>query len=272
MPSYLYADLAPCSVKPNTPESGVAKNGLFAAPMRYFRAMFVVTPSTMLNRAALETRQVPKRMLGRIAVLPRAGASGRIWLRLIFEMQLLRFLIPLIPFVLAMVIWPHLALPISQAPVPMMLAIGFVEMRVLAISPEARKRLISEDAVARGLDALRFNARGVLTRIAARREMQVGELSLVIEQSELARVPPLTLVSVQRAAPEPEVLDLSSADRALIEAGLFDDDLTAARLHQISLATKENLHMVTLDTAAISAHARMAALMDTAAPPQGVAT
>ncbi len=243
------------------------------AQLLYLCAMFVVTPSTMLNRAALETRQVPKRMLGRIAVLPRAGASGRLWLRLIFEMQLLRFLIPLIPFVLAMVIWPHLALPISQAPVPMMLVIGFVEMRVLAISPEARKTLISEAEIARGQDALRFNARRVLTKIAARNEMKTGELSLVVEQSELARVPPLTLVSVQQSHPEPEVLDLSAEDRALLEQELFDADLTEGLLHRISLAGRENLHMVTLDVATISAHARLSALIgDTATTPQALTT
>jgi hypothetical protein len=66
-------------------------------------------------------------------------------------------------------------------------------------------------------------------------------------------------------------MDLTPEDRAVIEAGLFDGDLTEALLHRISLATKENLHMITLDTAAISAHARMAALMEAEAPPQAVA-
>lgn len=214
----------------------------------------------MMNRAALETRQVPKRMLGRIAVLPRAGASPRLWLRLLFEMQLLRFLIPLTPFVAAMLIWPHLALPISQAPIPMMLAVGFVEMKVLALTPAARRALICEQDAARGLDALRFNARRVLTRIAAQRGMQEGEIALVIEQSELARVPPLTLVSLQRAAPDPEVLDLAAEERDLIAAELFTGDLSEKLLHRISLARSENLHAVNLDVTTISAHARMSAL------------
>ena len=234
--------------------------------------MFIVTPSTMLNRAALETRNIPKRMLGRIAVLPRAGASVRLWLRLLFEMQLLRFLLPLIPFVLAMLIWPHLALPISQAPVPMLLVIGFVEMKVLAMSPDARRALIGADDIARGLDALRFNARRALTQLAARHDWQSGEITLVVEQSELARVSPLTLVSVQRDAPTPEVMDLSAADRALVEATVFDADLTEPLLHRISLAKGENLHAITLDVATISAHARMSALLDAAPAPQVAAT
>lgn len=226
----------------------------------------------MLNRAALETRQIPKRMLGRIAVLPRAGASGKLWLRLLFEMQLLRFLIPLIPFVLAMLIWPHLALPISQAPVPMMLVIGFVEMRVLAMSLEARRKLASEDEIARTLDALRFNARRTLTQIAAQNDLQTGELMLVVEQSELARVPPLTLVSVQRDQPGPEVIDLSAEDRAVLTGGLFDDSFTERDLHRATLAKGENLHTITLDVSTISAHARMAALMDATPAPQVAAT
>jgi hypothetical protein len=234
--------------------------------------MFVVTPSTMLNPAALETRAVPKRMLGRITVLPRAGASPGLWLRLLLEMQLLRFFLPLLPFVIAMLIWPHLALPIGQAPIPMMLLIGVVEMKVLALSPDARKALLTDDEKAATRDALRFNARRVLTRIAARQEMQDGEVTLVVEQSELARMTPLTLVSVQRAHPEPEVLDLAPEDRKLLETELFDEGLSERSLHRLTLAQGENLHQVTLDVATISAHARMSALMQsTSATPVAAA-
>jgi hypothetical protein len=51
---------------------------------------------------------------------------------------------------------------------------------------------------------------------------------LVAEQSELARVTPLTLVSVQSAVPEPHVLDLDAEDRAILQDTLFDADLTEA--------------------------------------------
>ncbi len=226
-----------------------------------FLPMFVVSPSTMANSAALETRTVPKRMLGRIAVIPRRGAGLRLWLRLILEFQLLRFLIPLLPFVAAMLIWPHLALPISQAPVPMLLVIGVVEMRVLALTPDARKRLLSEDKAAQTLDALTFNARGILTKLAAARDLQTGELTLVVEQSELARVPPLTLVSLQQAEPDPLVLDLSAQEREMVAAELFSDGFTEADLHKASLRVNQNLHDVTLDVASISAHARMSAML-----------
>ena len=93
--------------------------------------MFIVTPTTLLNSAALETRQVPKRMLGRIAVIPRRGASLGLCARLLFETQILRYLLPLVPFVIAMLVWPRLALPIAQAPVPKVLVIALVEMKVL---------------------------------------------------------------------------------------------------------------------------------------------
>lgn len=224
--------------------------------------MFIVCPSTLLTPASLETKAIPKRMLGRILVAPRRGASARTVLRLIFEMQALRFMLPLTPFAVAMVIWPELALPIAQAPIVMLLLIGFIEMRVLALTPERRKTIISDADMARTLDALRFNALRILTRIAALRDMQSGELSLVIEQSELARIPPLTLVSLQTDEPDPTVLDLTEAERDLLAAELFAEDLTEADLHRVSLREAKNLRAITLDTRAVSAHARMAAVLD----------
>lgn len=230
--------------------------------------MFIVSPGTVLNDGALEMRNAPKRMIGRIAILPRRGASFRTVMRIVFEIQLLRYLLPLLPLVVAMLIWPSLALPIAQAPLPMFLIIILFEMRVLAYKKEARPGLIDDDDMARGLDAFRFNAGRILTRIAAMRNLTEGEILLVVEQSELARVPPLTLVSVQEARPDAQVLDLSEEERALIEEGLFDDQLTEKRLHLIALRESENLRTVALDVATISAHARMAALTEGApAPP-----
>ncbi len=224
--------------------------------------MFIVCPSTMLNRAALETRSVPKRMIGRISVLPRRDASPNLLLRLLFEMQVLRYLGALMPFVVAMLVWPELALPISQAPIPMLFLIYFVETRVFNMSKDKRESLIEDAEMDRVLDALQFNARKLLTRIAARKGVQNGRMHLVVEQSELARVPVLTLVSVQLDAETRDVLDLDPRDRADIKETLFNDRVTEDRLHQVTLRTQKNLHSIAIDTSEISAHARMAALMD----------
>ncbi len=223
--------------------------------------MLIVSPTTVLNRSALETVSVPKRMLGRITILPRGGARPAVILRLIFEVQILRYLMALAPFVFAMLIWPHLALPISQAPIPMLIVIAVVETKVFTVRPDARAQLISDDDMARQLDALRFNGLRMLTRIAARHRIVQGNLHLVVEQSEIARVPPLTLVSVQRGGPAPEVLPLDVADLAMLRDGLFDETLTERSLHLVSLRENRNLHETVLDTASVPAHARMAALM-----------
>lgn len=233
--------------------------------------MFIVCPSTVWNSAALETRSVPKRMIGRIAILPRAGVSGHTIARLIFEVQVLRFFIALAPFIIAMLIWPHLALPISQAPIPMLFLIYFVETRVLNMPKEKRAALIDEDDMQRTLDALDFNARRLLTRIGARQDLTEGMLHLVIEQSEMARVPPLTLVSVQIDGAETRVLDLDATDRALIDEMLFDESLTPAQVHLVTLRQNQNLRSVAIDLRDISAHARMAAKVASTPQMAGVA-
>ncbi|MGA9254001.1 MAG: hypothetical protein WBV71_16305 [Roseobacter sp.] len=229
--------------------------------------MFIVSPSTILNSRALETRGVPKRIIGRISLFPRQGATGRLVLRLLFEVQVLRFFVALMPFVVAMFVWPHLALPISQAPIPMLFLIFFVETRVFNMSKEKRQALMTDAEMESTLDALEFNARRVLTRIAARKGLQSGEVHLVIEQSELGRVPVLTLVSVQLAGSDPQVLELDETERRMIDEGLFDDGLTEESLHLVTLRQSKNLRSVIIDASEISAHARMAALMDTKTPP-----
>lgn len=223
--------------------------------------MFVVTPSTLWNAQALQMQLAPKRMLRRITMLPRGRVSAGLLLRLIFEVQILRYLIPLLPFIIAMFVWPDLALPISQAPVPMMLVIAFFETRVLSIKRENREKLISDAEMARGEDALRFNATRLLRQIAAARGLETEKIMLVLEQSTMARVPPLTLVSVQEAEPEPRVLDLAPEEKRLIEDDLFDATFTEALLHRITLRQNENLRHVAFDASTLSAHARMAALM-----------
>ncbi|MGA9435258.1 MAG: hypothetical protein WBV62_13580, partial [Roseobacter sp.] len=155
-------------------------------------------------------------------------------MRLLFEVQVLRFFVALMPFVVAMFVWPHLALPISQAPIPMLFLIFFVETRVFNMSKEKRQALMTDAEMESTLDALEFNARRVLTRIAARKGLQSGEVHLVIEQSELGRVPVLTLVSVQLAGSDPQVLDLDETERRMIDEGLFDDGLTEESLHLVT--------------------------------------
>ena len=183
-------------------------------------------------------------------------------MRLIFEVQVLRYVLPLVPFVIAMFVWPDLALPIAQAPILMMMVIAFCEMRLLAVGRDEREKLISDSEMASTLDALRFNATRLLTRLAARRGLTSGDLLLVIEQSQLARIAPLTLVSIQQREPAPMVLTLDAEERRMIRDGLFDDQLTERKLHLVGLRENETLRAISLDTATISAHARMTALLD----------
>ncbi|MFK7764959.1 MAG: hypothetical protein AB8B62_16975 [Roseobacter sp.] len=188
---------------------------------------------------------------------------------------MLRYLGALMPFVLAILIWPEFALPISQAPIPMLFLIYFVETRILNVPKEKRADLIEDAEMDRVLDALQFNARKLLTRIAARKKLENGQLYLVLEQSELARVPVLTLVSVQLDAETRAVLDLDPRSRADIANTLFDTRITEERLHKISLRTQKNLRSIAIDVADISAHARMAAQMEEnahALPAAGVTT
>ena len=227
--------------------------------------MFVVTPDTVWTPKALQTKTVPKRMLGRIAVLPRRGGRPGLWARLMFEVQVLRFTTALAPFVVAMVMWPEFALPIAQAPLAMILVIGFVEMWVLAVPKEKRAALIPEDAAAQGLDTLRFQSRAVLVRITADLGLNDGELSLVVEQSGIARVVPLTLVSVQQGGARPRLLSLSADHIALLHNALFTDDFTERRLHTINLRENTFIRTTTLEARSVSAHARMAALTRPAA-------
>jgi hypothetical protein len=224
--------------------------------------MIIVSPSTIWNSSALETRTVPKRVFGRITILPRTGFGAGTLLRLIFEVQVLRYVLPLVPFVIAMFVWPHLALPIAQAPILMVMVVAFCEMRLLAVARDDREKLITDSEMASTLDALRFNATRLLTRLAARRGLTGGDLLLVIEQSQLARIAPLTLVSLQQREPAPMVLTLDADERRMIREGLFDDQLTERKLHLVGLREDENLRTVSLNTATISAHARMTALLE----------
>jgi hypothetical protein len=223
--------------------------------------MLIVTRDTIANASVLETRSLPKKFFGRVTLFPR-GASLGLWARLILEMQFVRYMAALVPFIAIPFMSNDLALPVTQAPLAMVLVIAVVEMRVLRLTERGRKRLISEDEAARVVDAFTFRARQALRRIAARRGMAEGELALVLEQSELARVTPLTLVSVQSPVPGPHVLDLDAAERAILRDTLFDAELTERMLHRANLREERNIREVKVAAESVSAHARLAAWMD----------
>lgn len=223
--------------------------------------MLVVTASTILNPGVLETRSLPKKFFGRVQLLPR-GAGAGLWARFILEMQFVRYVAALVPFIAIPFMSNDLALPVTQAPLAMVLVIAFVEMRVLRLTGRARDRLMSEDEAERRVDAFTFRARGALRRIAARRAMAEGEIALVLEQSELARVAPLTLVSVQSPVPGPHVLDLDEAERAILHETLFDAELTERMLHNANLRLEQTIREVKIEARSVSAHARLAAALE----------
>lgn len=223
--------------------------------------MLVLTKDTLLNPGILKTRTIPRRFLGRVAVWPRRAGPGA-WARLVVEAQFLRYLVALLPFVGIMFLWEDGALAMAHAPLPMVALIIFVEMRVLRISETARKRLLSEDEAARRIDTLNFRARAALRDIAARRGIEAGDLLLVIEQSDLARVAPLTLVTVQTETPAPRILDLDAEERQALAGRLFDADLTERDLHMANLAQKTFLRSIRQEAGAVSAHARLAARLE----------
>jgi hypothetical protein len=243
--------------------AGRLRPSLRAVPP-YLGPMFIVSPDTVLNRMALEARAVPRRFMGRSTLWPSRGAGPGLWLRIIFEVEILRYLGSLLPFVIAALIWQDKALAISQAPLLMFLLVYMVETRFLRPSPAQRAALLDEAEADRRMDLFRARARQILTRIASGRGIARGGLLLVVEQSELARIAPLSFVSVQIEGTEdadPHLLALTTAEEALIRETLFQPPLTEAALHRVCLMRDEFLCSERLDPRHVSAHARLAALM-----------
>jgi hypothetical protein len=222
--------------------------------------MLIVSDTTISNRGVLETRSLPKKFLGRAQLVPRRGGIG-LWLRMIVEIQLLRYLFALLPFVIMPLVARDTAAPIMQAPLAMGVVIGLVEMNVLRLSKSARARAVDADEAARRLDTLAFRGRAALRRIAARQGIAEGELRLVVEQSELARIPPLTLVSVQTDRPGPRLLSLDEADRATL-AELFTDGLSERDLLAVNHRDDLYIRDIAQEARAVSAHARLAAALE----------
>lgn len=226
--------------------------------------MFIVSPETVTRPSMLEMRQVPRRFLGRGLLIPRRGGSWGHLARMVFEVEILRYLGALLPFALAALIWKDQALAIAQAPLLMVFVVYAVEMRFLRVPPARRAGLIDAAEAERGLDLLSVRARAILTRIAAGRGKMQGHLHLVIEQSELNRLPPLTYVSVQSeddsSETGPEVIALSPEEEGMIRETLFQPPLDERRLHLINLSQDDCLRDIALDVRTISAHARLAAM------------
>ncbi|SIO50729.1 hypothetical protein SAMN05444722_2846 [Rhodovulum sp. ES.010] len=224
--------------------------------------LHVVTPSTVSNRSALKIRKVPRKLSAYgFGVLPPGSFGSSIYWRMVMEVSFLRYLLALSPFPVLILMFPDLALPIGQAPALMFLMVYLVESRVLSVdNPERRRRLMPEEEAEQGADIAKVRGRDILTRIAAKRGLKAGELHMVIEQSALARIAPLTIVSVQSDMPEPHVLDLDAEEQQLIRDTLFDAEFTEQRMHISSLALGRFMHDVTLEARSVSAHARLEAL------------
>lgn len=224
--------------------------------------IFVLTQPNLANPDALEVRTLPKQIFGRsVSVLPKGWPFHRVFWRLFFEHALTRYLIALTPFPLIMLIWPGTALPISQAPLLMLIVIYIFETRVLSIPKDKRAGLADEDTIGRALDQLRVRSMAALTELATRRGVEAGEMHLVVEQSEMARVPPFTYVSVQHDGAEgPVFVKLDAGEQAALIGRLFDDAFTEDTLRRVNFAQSTFLRSTVLDPRTISAHARMAAL------------
>ena len=221
--------------------------------------MLVLARDTIRNPDVLDVRQLPRRFFGRVVVVPRAMGPG-LALRILAELQLVRYGLALLPLVVVALVWRGAALPLSQAPLLMLIIIWWVEMRLLRPSPRRRARMIDAAEADRGLDLLRVRGREALARIAAGRGLRAGRLRLVVEQSELGALPPLTYVTVQ-SEDGPRVLDLDEGERAAVSGDLFRAPLDERRLLRINQAQDTFLREVVLDARGVSAHARLAAAL-----------
>ncbi len=220
--------------------------------------MLIVTRDTVANPGILTVRQLPRRFIERVTVWPRRASPGLL-ARTLAEVQFLRYCTWLAPLVVVALIWRETALPLSQGPVLMLALVVWIEMRVLRISPARRARM-DRDAAARTVDLLTVQARAALTRIAAGRGMRAGALTLVVEQSPLLWLPPLTYASVQAEDPV-RVVELDAAERAVLEAELFRGALTERALLRANTAENVFLREMALDARGVSAHARLAAAL-----------
>lgn len=222
--------------------------------------MHILTHTTLRNPDILKVRQLPRKFFGRVAVWPRGPLGFGTFLRLIIEFQAIRYILTLSPFIFIGLSWNALALPMAQAPILMIFMIWFVEMRILRVSKHRRPKLMEGAQAERMLDLLRVQSRSALTQIAAARGMKQGELHLVVEQSELWRLPPLTYVSVQ-SEDGPEVVRLSNEEQEILRKTLFQGPLSERVLQRVNQSQGLFLRDITFDARGVSAHARLAAAL-----------
>lgn len=224
--------------------------------------IFVLSDETVFNRSVLTIRQAPKRLLSLgVTVWPRGIFRTRLFWRVLFEKSLPRYIVALSPFPALILARPEWSLGLSQAPLAMFGFVLLVESYVLSIpSPEKRQKLATEAEADQKLDLLQVRAREALTKVAAARELRTGTLHLVIEQSSLLRVPPLTLVSVQMDGETQEFLNLSRRERELLSATLFDAQLSEQDLRRVNVAQNTEMRSFTFDPRDVSAHARLRAI------------
>lgn len=222
--------------------------------------MLILTHDTLRNPTILNVRQLPRRFFGRVTVRPRAWTGWPDALRRLIEFQAVRYTLSLSPLIVIGALWNVAALPIAQAPILMIAIIWWVEMRLLRVPAKRRAGLIDPAKAERGLDLLKVQSREILTRIAALREMKVGQLHLVVEQSQLWHLAPLTYVTVQ-SEHGPEVLRLSVQEREIIAARLFQGTLTEQLLQRINQSQNTFLRDIGFDTRGVSAHARLEAAL-----------
>lgn len=218
--------------------------------------MFILTPSSVLNFRALRrcTATGVMRRAGTL-VFPRKLMLSRTFWRLLLDSSLVRHMIVLAPIPAAMLLLPEFV-EVGLAVAPVLLLIALIaEGNVLPVTAQPGDDVTSD----RTLDVLSQRGRSILTRIAAGRGMMQGRLMLVVEQSDMARLRPLTFVSVQDAETR-AVLDLTPEERKMLREGLFDQGLEESTLLRVNLVQKKPLRSVALEASSISAHARLAGM------------
>ncbi|SHH33088.1 hypothetical protein SAMN05444003_2838 [Cognatiyoonia sediminum] len=227
-------------------------------------SVLILSPETVWNQGILKFSTAPRKILQRGMVFPRKEASARLRFRIILESQFVRYFLTLVPFIAAGITWPELALPLGSAPVLMLIAVGFVELRILRLPAAKRKDVVGEAESAHALDTLNFRGRKILSSLAAKRGIQTGNLFLVVEQSDLVRLNPLTFVSLQKDEGKSRLVALNKEEREMIRTGLFDPDFTEQDLALANQREATFLRSVNFEARGVSAHARLAAFLDNA--------
>ena len=108
----------------------------------------VLCEETLRNPSVLETRAVPRRVFGRVVVVPKRPLSKPVFWRILAEMGVFRYVVALLPFPIIAILRPSLALPVAQAPLLMIFVIWLFESRVLGLSDTARANALSSGTYA----------------------------------------------------------------------------------------------------------------------------